>query len=578
MPVAGCRGGRLAAGARLVSRQPDFSTVPRPEPPVGPGSGLALALGVLAVGLVALAAWRAREPRPPRPSRAWREARRRDRAAGGAAAARSPPGARRPGAARQPRPPGAGRGGDRRGASARRAARAPGDRLQARDRDRDAGRDARAPPRGTACWSASSDRRSCARWRRGPRPEGARCAASCAPAGREARAGGAAGSLVSPCWPRGGGWLGLVAARPARAGRRTGRVRPARQERERLRSEIAGRGRRARRAGPQDAAAAASCAAPRPAPRDGGAARRGGGDRRLGRAGGVTARGQAERRGRDGGPAPGRRAAGRSRGGGPGRARRARAGRRCVRRRSRAIGSMQTRARAGRRGVGLVRSRSLAIGALAGGRVARRRAGRGARWRGPPAAREACRSRRPPAARARRPPRRRSASRRCATSSASPTTRRARVLARSTTPPEPPVAPVPAADRAPGPRLVGLVRRSERLVAALALEGEVVLAGPGSRRQASPSCPWATRRCASAAATAASRRWCCLARGLQRSALPACHAGGVSCYRPPHPPRGGPWLCGRSSADSFSSRRRKSACSVASIGPHGSDRPASIGS
>ena len=38
--------------------------------------------------------------------------------------------------------------------------------------------------------------------------------------------------------------------------------------------------------------------------------------------------------------------------------------------------------------------------------------------------------------------------------------------------------PVPAPP-APGPRLVGLVRRSGRLVAALALDGEVVLAGPG---------------------------------------------------------------------------------------------------
>jgi hypothetical protein len=37
-----------------------------------------------------------------------------------------------------------------------------------------------------------------------------------------------------------------------------------------------------------------------------------------------------------------------------------------------------------------------------------------------------------------------------------------------------PLAPAP-----PGPRLVGLIRRSGRLVAALALDGEVVLAGPG---------------------------------------------------------------------------------------------------
>lgn len=41
-----------------------------------------------------------------------------------------------------------------------------------------------------------------------------------------------------------------------------------------------------------------------------------------------------------------------------------------------------------------------------------------------------------------------------------------------------PLAPVPATPE-PGPRLVGLVRRSDRLIAALALEGEVVLAGPG---------------------------------------------------------------------------------------------------
>ena len=41
--------------------------------------------------------------------------------------------------------------------------------------------------------------------------------------------------------------------------------------------------------------------------------------------------------------------------------------------------------------------------------------------------------------------------------------------------PPPPITVAPVL----GPRLVGLVRRSGRLVAALALEGEVVLAGPG---------------------------------------------------------------------------------------------------
>lgn len=44
---------------------------------------------------------------------------------------------------------------------------------------------------------------------------------------------------------------------------------------------------------------------------------------------------------------------------------------------------------------------------------------------------------------------------------------------------EVPAAPAEAAPLASGPRLVGLVRRSERLLAALALGGEVVLLGPG---------------------------------------------------------------------------------------------------
>ncbi len=39
--------------------------------------------------------------------------------------------------------------------------------------------------------------------------------------------------------------------------------------------------------------------------------------------------------------------------------------------------------------------------------------------------------------------------------------------------------PAAAAAMPPGPRLVGLVRRAGRTVAALALDGEVVLAGPG---------------------------------------------------------------------------------------------------
>lgn len=40
-------------------------------------------------------------------------------------------------------------------------------------------------------------------------------------------------------------------------------------------------------------------------------------------------------------------------------------------------------------------------------------------------------------------------------------------------------APRPTPSAAAGPRLVGLVRRSGRLLAALASDGEVVLAGPG---------------------------------------------------------------------------------------------------
>jgi hypothetical protein len=49
----------MAAGGPQLKRQPDFSTVPRPDP-LRRWERLALVLGVLAVGLVALAAVRAR--------------------------------------------------------------------------------------------------------------------------------------------------------------------------------------------------------------------------------------------------------------------------------------------------------------------------------------------------------------------------------------------------------------------------------------------------------------------------------------------------------------------------------------
>jgi hypothetical protein len=59
--------------------------------------------------------------------------------------------------------------------------------------------------------------------------------------------------------------------------------------------------------------------------------------------------------------------------------------------------------------------------------------------------------------------------------SARPEERAGRERARSGQSPSPAPAPTPP----PGPRLVGLVSRGGRMVAALAADGEVVLAGPG---------------------------------------------------------------------------------------------------
>jgi hypothetical protein len=46
----------------------------------------------------------------------------------------------------------------------------------------------------------------------------------------------------------------------------------------------------------------------------------------------------------------------------------------------------------------------------------------------------------------------------------------------------PPAAGAATPGPSPGPRLVGLVRRAGRLVAALAIDGDVVLAGPGETK------------------------------------------------------------------------------------------------